>query len=137
VPPTDIEAVRAELSATLDREITDENLMGYLMYPKVFTDYMTRYKDYGPVRTLPTHAFFYGMEQGEEIEVEIDPGVTLIIRLQTVGQTHDDGEVRVFFELNGQPRTIRVPNRRVAARPLRARRLKPATPNRSVRRCLA
>ncbi len=116
VPPTDLDAVRAELSATLDRDITDENLMGYLMYPKVFTDYMTRYKDYGPVRTLPTHAFFYGMQQGEEIEVEIDPGVTLVIRLQTVGQTHDDGEVRVFFELNGQPRTIRVPNRRVAAK---------------------
>jgi pyruvate carboxylase len=116
VPPTDLEAARAALSEKLDRDITDENLMGYLMYPKVFTDYMTRYKDYGPVRTLPTHAFFYGMEQGEEIEVEIDPGVTLIIRLQTVGQTHDDGEVRVFFELNGQPRTIRVPNRRVAAK---------------------
>lgn len=116
VPPTDLEAVRAELAATLDREITDENLMGYLMYPKVFTDYMTRYKDYGPVRTLPTHAFFYGMAPGEEIEVEIDPGVTLVIRLQTVGQTHDDGEVRVFFELNGQPRTVRVPDRRVAAK---------------------
>ncbi len=116
VPPTDLDAVRAELSETLDREITGENLMGYLMYPKVFTDYMTRYKDYGPVRTLPTHAFFYGMQPGEEIEVEIDPGVTLVIRLQTVGQTHDDGEVRVFFELNGQPRTIRVPNRKVAAK---------------------
>ncbi|MCP2671164.1 pyruvate carboxylase [Maricaulaceae bacterium EIL42A08] len=116
VPPTDLDAVRAELCETLDREITGENLMGYLMYPKVFTDYMTRYKDYGPVRTLPTHAFFYGMQPGEEIEVEIDPGVTLVIRLQTVGQTHDDGEVRVFFELNGQPRTIRVPNRKVAAK---------------------
>jgi pyruvate carboxylase len=33
-----------------------------------------------------------------------------------VGETHDDGDVRVFFELNGQPRVVRVPNRAVKAR---------------------
>jgi pyruvate carboxylase len=114
VPPTDLDKVRAELSETLQREATGEDLMGYLMYPKVFIEFAARDTDYGPVRALPTHAFFYGMEPGEEIEVEIDPGVTLIIRLQAVGETHDDGEVRVFFELNGQPRTVRVPNRSAA-----------------------
>ena len=91
--------------------IDDEDLNGYLMYPKVFTDYATRHAEYGPVRTLPTKAFFYGMDQGEEVEAEIDPGVTLVIRLVAVGETNDEGEVRVFFELNGQPRTVRVPNR--------------------------
>ena len=55
------------------------------------------------------------MEPGEEISPEIDPGKTLEVRLQAVGETHDDGEVRVFFELNGQPRTIRVPNRKIKA----------------------
>ena len=67
------------------------------------------------MRTLPTKTFFYGMEPGEEIEAEIDPGVTLVIRLQAVGETNAEGEAKVFFELNGQPRTIRVPNRKVAA----------------------
>jgi pyruvate carboxylase len=76
---------------------------------------MGRHKTYGPVRCLPTRTFFYGMAEGEEISAEIDPGKTLEIRLQTVGDTSDDGDVRVFFELNGQPRTIRVPNRKVAA----------------------
>jgi pyruvate carboxylase len=55
------------------------------------------------------------MKPGEEITAEIDPGKTLEIRLQAVGETTDEGEVKVFFELNGQPRTIRVPNRKVAA----------------------
>jgi len=55
------------------------------------------------------------MEQGDEISAEIDPGKTLEIRLQAVGETHDDGLVRVFFELNGQPRKITVPDRSVAA----------------------
>ncbi|MEY3005360.1 MAG: hypothetical protein RLZZ491_2536, partial [Pseudomonadota bacterium] len=115
VPPADLEQTRADLAVKLEQDVDGEDLMGYLMYPKVFTDYATRHKDYGPVRTLPTRTFFYGMQPGEEIEAEIDPGKTLVIQLQAVGETTDLGEVKVFFELNGQPRTIRVPNRRIAA----------------------
>ena len=123
MPPVDLEAARAMLSSDLgqaeedeDRAVDDEDLNGYLMYPKVFMDYRARHRTYGPVRTLPTRTFFYGMEPGEEITAEIDPGKTLELRLQTVGETHDDGDVRVFFELNGQPRVIRVPNRAVKAK---------------------
>jgi pyruvate carboxylase len=115
VPATDLETTRQNLEKDLALSVDNEDLLGYLMYPKVFTDYATRHKDYGPVRTLPTRTFFYGMDPGEEIEAEIDPGVRLVIRLQAVGDTNDQGEVRLFFELNGQPRTIRVPNRKIAA----------------------
>lgn len=115
--PVELEAVRNRISAELDGfQIDDEDLNGYLMYPKVFLDYMGRHRQYGPVRTLPTHTFFYGMQPGEEISVEIDPGKTLEIRLQAVGETDETGEVKVFYELNGQPRVIRVPNRSVRAR---------------------
>jgi pyruvate carboxylase len=96
--------------------VDDEDLNGYLMYPKVFMDYRSRHRAYGPVRVLPTRTFFYGMQPGEEITAEIDPGKTLEIRLQAVGEMTDDGEVKVFFELNGQPRVIRVPNRAVKAK---------------------
>ncbi|TMV12744.1 pyruvate carboxylase [Arenibacterium halophilum] len=114
--PVDIEETRGKLSAELEgMSIDDEDLNGYLMYPKVFLDYMGRHRSYGPVRTLPTHTFFYGMEPGEEISAEIDPGKTLEIRLQAIGDTDEKGEVKVFFELNGQPRVIRVPNRLVTA----------------------
>ena len=114
--PVDLEGERSKLSELLDgREVDDEDLNGYLMYPKVFLDYMGRHRTYGPVRALPTKTFFYGMEPAEEITAEIDPGKTLEIRLQAVGETLDDGDVKVFFELNGQPRVIRVPNRSVKA----------------------
>ncbi len=113
----DLEAARIKLSADLDGiKIDDEDLNGYLMYPKVFLDYMARHAAYGPVRTLPTRTFFYGMTSGEEISIEIDPGKTLELRLQAVGETGDDGDVKVFFELNGQPRVIRVPNRAIKAK---------------------
>ena len=124
LPPTDLEAVRAKLKADLkvgvednqDEAIDDEDLNGYLMYPKVFIDYRTRHRLYGPVRSLPTPAFFYGMKPGEQITAEIDPGKRLEIVLQTVSATLDTGDVKVFFELNGQPREIRVPNRSAKAK---------------------
>ncbi|GAB1479882.1 pyruvate carboxylase [Paracoccaceae bacterium] len=117
LPPVDLEAERAKVSAELNGyPVDDEDLNGYLMYPKVFLDYMGRHKAYGPVRVLPTRTFFYGMQPGEEITAEIDPGKTLELRLQAVGETTDDGEVKVFFELNGQPRVIRVANRAIKAR---------------------
>ncbi|EYD75265.1 Pyruvate carboxyl transferase [Rubellimicrobium mesophilum DSM 19309] len=128
MPAVDIEAVRQKASKDLNvPPLDDEDLNGYLMYPKVFSDYVSRHKTYGPVRVLPTKTFFYGMEPGEEISAEIDPGKTLEVRLQAVGETTEEGDVRVFFELNGQPRTIRVPNRSAAAK--NPRRLKAESGN--------
>ncbi len=114
--PVDLEKTRADLSKQLEGfEVDGEDLNGYLMYPKVFLDYMGRHRLYGPVRTLPTRTFFYGMESGEQISVEIDPGKTLEVRLLAIGETNEAGEAKVFFELNGQPRSIRVTDRKAAA----------------------
>ena len=137
LPPVDLEATRKKLGEDLrlgDEEaegetVDDEDLNGYLMYPKVFMDYRVRHRLYGPVRVLPTRTFFYGMEAGDEITAEIDPGKTLEIRLQAVGETTDDGEVKVFFELNGQPRVIRVPNRAVKAKTAAKPKAQDGNPN--------
>ncbi len=112
--PTDLEAERTKLEEKYDEKIDNEDLNGYLMYPQVFEDYMERHAIYGPVRTLPTRTFFYGMTPGEEISAEIEPGVTLEIRCQAVAETTDEGVAKVFFELNGQPRIIRVTDRSIA-----------------------
>jgi pyruvate carboxylase len=126
----DLEETRAELSKELNGfDVDDEDLNGYLMYPKVFLDYMGRHRTYGPVRTLPTKTFFYGMEPGEEITAEIDPGKTLEIRLQAIGETDENGEVKVFFELNGQPRVIRVPNRMVKSSTAQKPKAEEGNPN--------
>ena len=131
MPPADLGALRAE-AEKLAREgetIDDEDFNGYLMYPKVFGDYFNRHRDYGPVRTLPTPVYFYGMQPGQEVSVEIDPGMTLEVRLQAVGETNAEGDVRVFFELNGQPRTVRVPNRKAQASAPKRPKAEPGNPN--------
>ena len=95
-------------SVCLNEILSEEEFNSYLMYPKVFQEYVGNRESYGPVSCLPTKVFFYGMEAGQEISVEIDPGKTLEIRLQAFGETNNEGEVKVFFELNGQPRVIRI-----------------------------
>ena len=112
--PTDLEAERKKLEDQFEETIDDEDLNGSLMYPSVFADYMNRHAIYGPVRTLPPRTFFYGMTPGEEISAEIDPGVTLEIRCPAIADTNEEGVAKVFFELNGQPRIIRVQDRSVS-----------------------
>jgi pyruvate carboxylase len=91
------------------------------MYPKVFTDFAAATRKYGPVAVLPTPVFFYGMAVGDEITVALEKGKMLVLRLQALGDTDEEGQVRVFFELNGQPRIVRIPNRAAVAQ-LPARR---------------
>ena len=112
LPAVDLEARRAEAEELMPGiTVDDEDLSSYLMYETVYLDYMGRRRDYGPVRVLPTPTFFYGMEPGEEIEVDLEPGKTLQIRLQAKAEPNSEGEVKLFYELNGQPRVIRVPDR--------------------------
>lgn len=113
--PANLVAVKAEAEKKCGRQISEQELASYLMYPKIFTEFASISKKFGPVSVLPTDVFFYGMNPGDEITVELEPGKTLVILLQTLGETDDEGQARVFFELNGQPRVIKVPNKSVAA----------------------
>lgn len=108
LPSADLSALRKEAEHKVERHISDVELASYLMYPDVFVDYAQARRQYGDLTMLPTTVFFYGMEPGQEINVDIDPGRTLIIRYLGASDHHDDGMRTVFFELNGQPRTIKV-----------------------------
>jgi pyruvate carboxylase len=114
LPPADLEAVRKTAAERCGIPIDDQLLASYLMYPEVFTTFNAAARTYGPVSVLPTPVYFYGMKTGDEIAVTLQTGKTLILSLQTMGETDEDGNVRVFFELNGQPRVVSVPNRSAA-----------------------
>ncbi len=102
--PIDLEATRAELTTRLGRDATDDDLYSHLMYPQVFADFVAFRKKYDDLSSLPTSAFFYGLQIGEEIEVEIDPGKILIIKLISIGEPDSEGRRALFYELNGMPR---------------------------------
>ena len=107
----DLAALRAELEAKLERKASEFEFASSLMYPKVFADFAAAQEAYGPVSVLPTPVYFYGMRSEDEIFVDIERGKTLVVRCLAVGDGDDKGMVTVFFELNGQPRRVKVPDR--------------------------
>ncbi len=107
----DLDAERKAIETKLERKVDDFEFASYLMYPKVFTDYALAADTYGPVSVLPTPAYFYGLKEGGELFAEIERGKTLVVVNQAMTTTDDKGMVTVFFELNGQPRRIKVPDR--------------------------
>ncbi|MBX5459517.1 MAG: pyruvate carboxylase [Steroidobacteraceae bacterium] len=118
LPRVDLAAERERIQHHVPRVVTDDDLASHLMYPQVWRDYMKDRQQFGDVSILPTPVFFYGMQPGEEISADLERGKTLIVRYVTTSDPHDDGTRTVFFELNGQPRSVRVPDRsQVARRP--------------------
>jgi pyruvate carboxylase len=106
--PVDLVAAQAEAAAAIGRALSDQELASYLMYPKVFQEYARHRAAYDDVSVIPTPVFFRGLRDGEETEVEIARGKTLLIRLQGRSEPDEEGQCKLFFELNGQPRVIRV-----------------------------
>jgi pyruvate carboxylase len=118
LPPVDLEQTRAGLASRVGREIDDCRLASYLMYPQVFLDYAADRRRFGDLSVLPTPVFFHGMEPGQELSVDLERGKTLIVRYVASSEPHEDGTRTVFFELNGQPRPVRIADRsRTPARP--------------------
>ena len=107
----DLAAARKDVEEKLGRAIDEFEFASSLMYPKVFADFAAAQEAYGPVSVLPTPVYFYGMAPEDEIFIDIERGKTLVVRCLAIGDPDDQGMVTVFFELNGQPRRVKVPDR--------------------------
>jgi pyruvate carboxylase len=111
--PADFDGAARELQAKTHREPREEDVLSYLLYPQVFLDFQEHARTYSDTSTIPTPNFFFGLQSGEEISIEIERGKTLIVRYLTTGEVREDGTRTVFFELNGQARDVRVVDRSV------------------------
>ena len=104
----DFTKVVQELSKKLDVPATMKDALAYSLYPKVFDEYVEMHKEFGNLSVIQTPDFLYGLRLGEEIEVEIEVGKTLIVKLVSIGEPQSDGMRVVYFELNGQPREVMI-----------------------------
>jgi pyruvate carboxylase len=109
-----LDKIRRELSEKLKRDATDDDLYSHLMYPQVFADYAKHHNAFSDVSVLPTSAFFYGLRRGEEINVAIEEGKSLIIRLVNLSEPDKDGRRTVTYELNGMTREAFINDKKVA-----------------------
>jgi len=126
--PVDFAKTRSTVEQKIEQRISGTDLMSYLMYPEVFLKFAKARTAYGDMEILPTPQFFYGLEQGQEIAVELEPGKTLVVKLLTVSDPHPDGTRTIFFELNGQPREAQVRDNALHATVLARQKADPSEP---------
>jgi pyruvate carboxylase len=111
--PANLEKIRRSLSETLKHEATDDDLYSYLMYPQVFTGFARHAREFSDVSVLPTPTFFYGLRLGEEINIAIEEGKSLIVRLVNVSEPDKDGRRTVTYELNGVTRETLIADKKI------------------------
>ncbi|MBB5022585.1 pyruvate carboxylase [Desulfurispira natronophila] len=106
--PVDLKALQKELTTKFNFPATDVDAISYALYDRVLEDFFKAQDNYGDVSVLDTPTFFYGLDVGEQVEVEIEAGKTLVVKLIDVGEPNEKGMRPVRFELNGVARTIYV-----------------------------
>lgn len=104
--PLDFGKLKQELQDDFPKA-TDRDVMSAALYPQVTRDFLQFRQEYGPVDKLDTRIFLTGPKVGEDFEVTIEKGKTLNIKTLALAEDlTPNGEKEVFFELNGQLRTV-------------------------------
>ncbi|MGJ8665016.1 MAG: pyruvate carboxylase [Patiriisocius sp.] len=104
----EFKAFKKKFQKDFSREIAFEDFLSYSLYPRVFEQAHEKYKLFGSVSILPTKNFFFGMQQREEIMIELEPGKTIIVKLLSVTPPNDEGKRLVFFKVNGENRFVEI-----------------------------
>ncbi|MCK0158423.1 pyruvate carboxylase [Cellulophaga sp. F20128] len=104
----ELKAFKRKFNKGMGRDLEITDFLSYKLYPKVFTDAYNSHVKYGNVMNIPTKNFFYGMDIGEEIIVELDKGKNVLISLMLKGEPDENGYVSIYFKINGQLRNVMV-----------------------------
>jgi len=113
--PVDFVLKKDELEKKLGHKVREEDVLSAVLYPGVFEEYDRFRQEYSDTSFLPTPVFFYGLDVGDEVTVDIEAGKTLIVKLNAIGRVREDGTRNIYFELNGEPRSATVKDDSVEA----------------------
>ncbi|WP_036125350.1 pyruvate carboxylase [Lysinibacillus sphaericus] len=127
--PIQFEQLETVLEDKLNRPVTKKDVLAYALYPKVFEEYAKTEESFGNISVLDTPTFLYGLKLGEIIEVEIEKGKTLIIKLVSIGEPQHNGTRVLYFELNGQSRELVIQDMTVEIDGNLALKADPSNPN--------
>ncbi|OHV42815.1 pyruvate carboxylase [Pseudofrankia sp. BMG5.36] len=99
-----------------------------LLFPGPWRDYTKAVELYGDSSVIPTEAFLYGLLPGEPASVFLEPGVEIIVELETIGEPDRAGIRTLYLRVNGQPRPVRVRDESITSVSAAARRADPNNP---------
>lgn len=111
--PVNFDEIREELADKQQGEVTEQDVISYVLYPKVYNQYIQTKEQYGDLSLLDTPTFLFGMRNGETVEIEIDTGKRLIIKLETISEPDENGNRTIYYAMNGQARRIYIKDENV------------------------
>ena len=108
--------------------LTRRETLNRLLFPGPTKDFTESRETYGDVSVLPTIDYLYGLRYGEEHEVTIEEGKTILLGLQAISEPDERGYRSVMATINGQLRPISIRDRSVSADVKAAEKADPGTP---------
>ncbi|WP_244929717.1 pyruvate carboxylase [Nocardioides sp. W7] len=123
------EELTAEASESLaGSSETRRRTLNELLFPGPTKTFAEARSAYGDTSVLPTMDYLYGLRRGDEHEVELDEGKTLLVGLQSISEPDERGFRTVMTLLNGQMRPVSVRDKNIAAEVAAAEKADTAKP---------
>ncbi|MFZ9887165.1 MAG: pyruvate carboxylase [Myxococcota bacterium] len=126
--PYDFESKRAELERIVPGQVNATLELSYALYPQVIKDYLAFRKTHGDVIGIDTDTFLYGLDEGREVLIDIEPGKSLVVMRTAVSELREDNTRQVHFVLNGQPRAVLIDDRTGGEKQVKRRTADPVVP---------
>jgi len=104
----DFGKIKKYLDETYNLEATDQDILSYALYPKVFEDYIKGIRNVGDFKHMGSDIFFYGLSEGETCEVKIEEGKVLVVKLIELKGLDENGNREVVFQVNGNTRIVNI-----------------------------
>ncbi|HJQ05968.1 MAG TPA: pyruvate carboxylase subunit B, partial [Nocardioides sp.] len=112
------EALRTDRRATLNK----------LLFPGPTREFLDARERWGDLSVIDTLDYLYGLREGDEHVVELEPGVKLVVGVQAISQPDERGYRTVMCTLNGHLRPISVRDRSVSTDVVSAERADTGNP---------
>ena len=124
----DVELSAEDSAALKSDSKTRQHTLNRLLFDGPTKDYLKSVETYGNISVLDTRDYLYGLQRGQEHEIQLEKGVRLIASLEAVSEPDEKGMRTVMCTLNGQSRPVVVRDRSVVSNVKAAEKADPAQP---------
>jgi pyruvate carboxylase len=105
-----------------------QDMLNTLLFPGPTAEYREVQEAFGDVSVIKTRDYLYGLPLGEESVVEVEPGVSLYVSLESISEPDDRGIRTVVAALNGQMRPISIRDTSIDVQVIHAEKADPQNP---------
>lgn len=104
-----------------------QSVLNELLFPGPTAEFEALRDKYGDISVIGTKDYLYGLRLGEETVIEVEPGISLYVSLETISEPDDHGIRTVMISLNGQVRPVSIKDESIKVTVVTAEKADPST----------